>query len=114
MARFGYARVSTDGQSLTAQLAELKGANCARIYQEKISGARADRKQLARLIAEPDNGDVLLVISAGSAGKVNPGPSERAWRRCWEGRRLQIPAGHLGRYDHCTRQADVDGLGRPG
>ncbi len=61
MAHFGYARVSTDGQSLTAQLAELKAAACARIYQEKISGVRADRKQLARLIAALDKGDVLVV-----------------------------------------------------
>jgi Resolvase, N terminal domain len=52
-----YARVSTDGQSLAAQLAELKAAKCERIYQEKISGARADRKQLNRLIAELDRGD---------------------------------------------------------
>jgi DNA invertase Pin-like site-specific DNA recombinase len=59
MAHFGYARVSTDGQSLTAQVAELKAANCERIYQEKISGARSDRKQLARVIAELDC-DVLV------------------------------------------------------
>jgi DNA invertase Pin-like site-specific DNA recombinase len=61
MALFGYARVSTDGQSLTAQLAELKAANCNRIFQEKISGARSDRKQLTRLIAGLDKGDVLVV-----------------------------------------------------
>jgi DNA invertase Pin-like site-specific DNA recombinase len=61
MAHFGYARVSTDGQSLTAQVAELKAANCERIYQEKISGARSARKQLARVIAELDKGDVLVV-----------------------------------------------------
>jgi DNA invertase Pin-like site-specific DNA recombinase len=61
MALFGYARVSTDGQSLTAQVAELKAANCQRIFQEKISGARSDRKQLTRLVAELDKGDILLV-----------------------------------------------------
>ena len=61
MAQFGYARVSTDGQSLTAQVAELKAVNCERIYQEKISGARSDRKQLTRLISGLDNGDVLVV-----------------------------------------------------
>src|ERR1700721_531387 len=61
MALFGYARVSTDGQSLTAQVAELKTANCNRIFREKISGARTDRKQLARLIAALDKGDVLVV-----------------------------------------------------
>jgi DNA invertase Pin-like site-specific DNA recombinase len=61
MALFGYARVSTDGQSLTAQVAELKATICERIFQEKISGARADRKQLTRLIAGLDKGDILVV-----------------------------------------------------
>jgi DNA invertase Pin-like site-specific DNA recombinase len=61
MASFGYARVSTDGQSLTAQVAELKANSCERIFREKIGGARSDRKQLARLIAGLDKGDVLVV-----------------------------------------------------
>ena len=61
MAVYGYARVSTDGQSLSAQLAELKAAKCERIFQEKISGARSDRKQLTRLMAVLAKGDVLVV-----------------------------------------------------
>jgi DNA invertase Pin-like site-specific DNA recombinase len=61
MALFGYARVSTDGQSLSAQVAELKAAKCQRIFQEKVSGARSDRKQLSRLIAGLDKDDVLVV-----------------------------------------------------
>ncbi len=61
MAQFGYARVSTDGQSLTAQVAELKGAGCAEIFQEKVSGAKSDRKQLARVIDRLSEDDVLMV-----------------------------------------------------
>jgi len=61
MAHFGYARVSTDGQSLAAQLAELRTAKCEKIFQEKVSGARSDRKQLARLMSALSKGDVLVV-----------------------------------------------------
>src|ERR1700745_362023 len=61
MTVYGYARVSTGGQSLSAQLAELKAAKCAKIFQEKISGARSDRKQLTRLMANLAKGDVLIV-----------------------------------------------------
>jgi len=61
MAIYGYARVSTDGQSLVAQTAELKAAKCAKVFQEKISGARSDRNQLMRLITVLGKGDVLVV-----------------------------------------------------
>ena len=61
LAIYGYARVSTDGQSLAAQFAELKAAKCVKIFQEKISGARSDRKQLMRLMGVLAKGDVLVV-----------------------------------------------------
>ena len=61
MAHLGYGRVSTDGQSLTAQVAELKAAGCTEIFQEKVSGAKSDRKQLARLIGRLGKDDVLVV-----------------------------------------------------
>ena len=60
---FGYARVSTDAQDLTSQLAQLKAAGCERVFREKISGATADRPQLKKLLAAIGHGD-LLIISA--------------------------------------------------
>jgi DNA invertase Pin-like site-specific DNA recombinase len=61
MAVYGYARVSTDGQSLAAQLTELRAAKCDKIFQEKVSGARPDRKQLTRLMTLLAKDDVLVV-----------------------------------------------------
>ena len=61
MTVIGYARVSTDGQSLEAQHAALTQAGAERVFAEKISGAVTDRKQLAKAIAALSAGDVLLV-----------------------------------------------------
>jgi DNA invertase Pin-like site-specific DNA recombinase len=57
----GYARVSTDDQNLRLQLETLKGANCRRVYQQKKSGARADRPELRRMIDNLPQGDVVVV-----------------------------------------------------
>jgi DNA invertase Pin-like site-specific DNA recombinase len=57
----GYARVSTDGQTLDAQHAALRAAGAEKVFAEKISGAVSDRKALAKAIAALDAGDVLLV-----------------------------------------------------
>jgi DNA invertase Pin-like site-specific DNA recombinase len=57
----GYARVSTDGQTIDAQQAALTAAGCAKIFAEKISGAVTERKALARAIAALGPGDTLIV-----------------------------------------------------
>jgi len=57
----GYARVSTYGQTLDAQLDQLRAAGCAKVYREKASGARADRRELLRVLKELSPGDVLIV-----------------------------------------------------
>ena len=44
--RLGYARVSTYGQTLEAQLAAAQGAGCNKIYREKASGAQPGRREL--------------------------------------------------------------------
>jgi DNA invertase Pin-like site-specific DNA recombinase len=61
MTTYGYARVSTDGQSLSSQDAELHAAGCAKVYAEKISGARSNRAELAKVLKRLDTGDVLIV-----------------------------------------------------
>ena len=61
MTHFGYARVSTDGQSLDAQIAALEAAGCAKVFAEKISGVRSDRPQLAKAVEALGAGDVLVV-----------------------------------------------------
>lgn len=61
MTIYGYARVSTDGQALDAQCAQLEAAGAVRLFQEKVSGAKRDRAQLNRLLDTLSVGDVLLV-----------------------------------------------------
>jgi hypothetical protein len=69
MAVFGYARVSTDAQSLASQDAQLRAAGCAKVYAEKVSGAKTDRPELAK---------VLRRLESGGARR-RTGPS---WPRC--------------------------------
>ena len=58
---FGYARVSTDGQTLEAQLAQLEAAGAGKVFREKVSGAKRERAQLVRLLTSLSPGDVVLV-----------------------------------------------------
>jgi DNA invertase Pin-like site-specific DNA recombinase len=57
----GYARVSTDAQSLEAQMAALTAAGCGRVYSEKRSGADISRQALAKLMKEASPGDTVVV-----------------------------------------------------
>jgi DNA invertase Pin-like site-specific DNA recombinase len=59
----GYARVSTYGQTLDAQLEQLRAAGCSsrNIYREKVTGARADRRELNRMLGKLGPGDVVTV-----------------------------------------------------
>jgi integrase len=56
-----YARVSTDGQSVDAQVKQLRAAGAAKVYRETASGAKTERAQLRRVLAQLDVGDVLMV-----------------------------------------------------
>jgi DNA invertase Pin-like site-specific DNA recombinase len=58
---YGYARVSSGGQSYAAQDAALHTAGCAKVFAEKVSGVKTDRAELSRLLKKLEQGDVLIV-----------------------------------------------------
>jgi DNA invertase Pin-like site-specific DNA recombinase len=57
----GYARVSTDGQTLDAQHSTLKAAGAEKVFAEKVSGVKTNRRQLQLAIEALGVGDVLVV-----------------------------------------------------
>jgi len=59
--KYGYARVSTDGQSVDAQVRQLTKAGCKQVFREVASGAKTDRAQLRRLLDQLEADDVLMV-----------------------------------------------------
>jgi DNA invertase Pin-like site-specific DNA recombinase len=59
--KYGYARVSTDGQNIDAQVRQLTKAGCKKVFREVASGAKTERAQLRRLLAAIDAGDVVMV-----------------------------------------------------
>ena len=61
MTTYGYARVSTNGQDLASQEAELLAAGCDKVFKEKASGAKTDRAELAKVIRRLGLRDVLVV-----------------------------------------------------
>jgi DNA invertase Pin-like site-specific DNA recombinase len=61
MAIYGYARVSTNGQDLASQETELLAAGCVTVFKEKVSGAKTDRAELAKVLRKLQPGDVLVV-----------------------------------------------------
>lgn len=72
----GYARVSTRGQDLDAQRAALGAAGCVRIFEEKASGAKRDRPELARMLDHLRAGAGVMISSTVRAAR-----SLAMWRR---------------------------------
>src|SRR5262245_28339783 len=74
MTLYGYARVSTNGQDLASQEAELLAAGCDKVFKEKASGGRTDRAELAKVIRRREPGDVHVVTRLDRLAR-----STRAW-----------------------------------
>src|SRR6478609_7628208 len=61
MSIYGYARVSTKDQTLAVQDAQLAAAGCAKVFAEIVSGAKAERAELEKLLKRLDIGDIVVV-----------------------------------------------------
>lgn len=69
MARIGYARVSSDGQSLERQLIALD--SCSKVFQEKVSGKGLERVELASMLDYLRSGDIIVVAELDRLGRNN-------------------------------------------
>jgi DNA invertase Pin-like site-specific DNA recombinase len=69
---YGYARVSTCGQELDLQFSQLCAAGCERIFYEKESGARDDRRELKRMLRALRPGDVVIVAALDRLTREGP------------------------------------------
>jgi DNA invertase Pin-like site-specific DNA recombinase len=65
----GYARVSKDEQNLDLQMDALTAAGVERIFTDKMSGAKADRKGLTEALSHLRKGDVLTVWKLDRLGR---------------------------------------------
>jgi DNA invertase Pin-like site-specific DNA recombinase len=99
--KYGYARVSTDGQSVDAQVKALRAAGAEKVFMETASGASSDRAQLRRALAALGKGDVLLVTRLDRLARST---RDLIRARTGEGRsRTKARGVHMGRPPKLTR-----------
>lgn len=67
----GYARVSTQDQNLDLQIDALTKGGCKKIFDDKVSGSRAERPGLAKALEMLREGDTLVVWKLGISRPKN-------------------------------------------
>ncbi|KRE45518.1 recombinase family protein [Paenibacillus sp. Soil522] len=70
MTKVGYARVSTADQTMDLQIDSLKASGCKRIFEEKVSGKKSDRPELARCLEYLRSGDTLVIWKLDRLGRT--------------------------------------------
>lgn len=108
MTIYGYARVSTDGQTLDAQLGVLRVAGAERVFSEKQSGAKTDRAALAKALAALGAGDVLVVTRRDRLARSTRDLLNVLATVYERGCGVQV-AGSLGGHYGSTRKVDAHG-----
>ena len=104
--RLGYARVSTYGQTLDAQLEQLRGAGCTKIYREKVSGAQADRRELLRMLEALAPGDVVTVTRIDRLARSTFDLFAIVKQIVDARRAIPVTGGAVGRHRHQHRAVD--------
>ena len=67
--KIGYARVSTKEQNLSLQIDALKKEGCYMVFQEKVSGSKADRPELRKMIDQLREGDIIIIWKLDRLGR---------------------------------------------
>lgn len=67
--KIGYARVSTQDQNLSLQTEDLLQAGCSKIFQEKVSGAKAERPELSKMLDHVREGDTVIIWKLDRLGR---------------------------------------------
>jgi DNA invertase Pin-like site-specific DNA recombinase len=101
---YGYARVSTNGQSVAAQVAALRKHGADKVFREVARGVKTDRAQLRRVFEELDVGDVLMVTRLDRLARSTRGDLPPA----------SAPSATQGRHHHKARPLDAHSSGRAG
>jgi Resolvase, N terminal domain len=112
---FGYARVSTYGQTLDSQLEQLRKAGCSsrNIYREKATGARPDRRELLRMLKRLAPGDVVTVTRIDRLARSTFDLFGIIKRIVDANAEFRSLAGTVGRHRHQSRALDAGGTREP-
>ena len=113
MTIYGYARVSTDGQSVDAQVKALRAAGAEKVFTETASGAKTDRAQLRRALDALGKGDVLLVTRLDRLARSTRDLLNTLDTVAKAGAGFRLYGRRMGGHDHPARALDAHCVGRP-
>jgi hypothetical protein len=112
--RLCYTRISTYGRTLDAQLEQLRAAGCTKICREKVTGARADRRELNRMLGKLAPGDVVTVTRIDRLARSTFDLFGIVKRIVDAKAQFRSLPEAVGRHRHENRAADAGGVGRLG